>query len=214
MTSLQALSAAVQAARSQVDRQVGEARAVAAAGKAAEARVAQLQELVALHDRVSVLLTRLGEEEQDTAQRQVEELVTRGLQTIFDERLSFHIVQEVKSNQAHVSFVIRSYIGETTVDTPVMDARGGGMAAVVGFLLRLVVLLLTAGARRVLFLDEPFAHVSAEFRQRVGQFLREVSTQAGVQIVMVTHDPEYEELADVSVRVTQTPDGVTQVTQL
>jgi ABC-type uncharacterized transport system YnjBCD ATPase subunit len=222
----QQLAAQVRAARSQVDREAGEARAIGTAGLAATARVAELQEAVELHERVMQALTRVGEERQDHAQRQIEGLVTRALQAIFGENLSFHVVQSVRGGQAQVDFVIRSehiaadelagpnLDAPVLVDTPVIGARGGGMAAVVGFLLRLVVLLLTPGARRILLLDETFAHVSAEYKPRVAEFLREVCDKAGVQVVMVTHDPDFSEVADASYGLSLGGDGATEVQEL
>jgi hypothetical protein len=228
MPALAELQQQARAVRSALDIEAGEAAAVGRAGQAALARVATLKAEIELHERVGMALTRVGEQRQEHAQRQIEGLVTRGLQVIFDESLSFRVVQAVKGGQATVDFVIRSVFdpgpqpdgkgggtyGPVFVDTPVMDARGGGMAAVTGFLLQLVVLLLTPGARRILFLDETFAHVSAEYRIRLGQFLREVCDKAGVQIVMVSHDPEYAELADAHYGLSLGSDGATQVAVL
>jgi DNA repair exonuclease SbcCD ATPase subunit len=218
------LAAQVRAARTAVDRDAGEARAVGRAGQAATARVAQLKEQIALHERVIAALTKVGEERQAHAQQQVEGLVTQGLAAVFGEGMTFHVNQAVSGNQATVEFVIRSehIAGDEAgancdapmfVETPVIGARGGGVAAVTGFLLRLVVLLLTPSARRILFLDETFAHVSAEYREPLGQFLREVCDRAGTQIVMITHDPEYAALADTSYRLALGSDGATQVSQ-
>jgi ABC-type branched-subunit amino acid transport system ATPase component len=97
------------------------------------------------------------------------------------------------------------------VETSVLDARGGGMAAVAGFVLRLVVLLLTPGARRFLALDESFAHVSASYEPRVAEFLREVADKAGVQVLLITHSTAFSDLADARYRLTLGADGITQV---
>lgn len=83
--------------------------------------------------------------------------------------------------------------------------------AVVGFVLRLVVLLLTPGARRFLALDESFAHVSASYEPRVAEFLREVADKAGVQIMLVTHSNAYGDLADAKYRLVLGADGKTEV---
>ena len=219
---LSGFATAVRAARTAVDREAGEARAVGVAGQAAVARVSQLKAQIELHERVAAALTKVGEERQLGAQQQVEGLVTQGLRAVFGENLSFHAIQGASGNQATVEFVIRSEYSAgdeagihcdapLVVDTPVIGARGGGVAAVTGFLLRLVVLLLTPGARRALFLDETFSHVSEEYRLPLGQFLREVCDRAGVQIVMVTHDPEYADLADTSYRLALGSDGVTEI---
>lgn len=194
-----------------LDRQAGQATEVARRGKAAQAEVARLRALSEVQEKAALLLTTIGDQRQESARHQVEDLVTRALQVIFDAGLSFRMVQAVRANRAEVDFVIRSTYGGEVVDTPVMDARGGGMAAVVGFVLRLVVLLLTPGARRFIALDESFAHVSASYEARVAEFLREVADKAGVQIMLITHSDAYSELADRRYRLALDSDGTTRV---
>lgn len=207
------LAAAVRQARQDADREAGEAAVIGRQGKAARTEVERLRARLELHEKVLGVLTSVGEARQESAQQQVEGLVTRALQAIFDENLSFHLVPSVKANRAEIDFVLRSRHDGTEIDTPVMDARGGGMAAVVGFMLRLVVLLLTPGARRVLFLDESFGMVSAEYEPRLAEFLREVADKAGVQIVLITHSRAYDDLADQAVELSLGPDGATRITQ-
>lgn len=206
------LAERVRTARSRVDREIGEARAVGEAGKRLEAEAADLQAQVELHDRVTALLTRTGEESQMRAQSQIEELVTRGLQVIFDTATSFHVINSERAGQAQADFVIRTAYPDGVVETPVLEARGGGMAAVTGFLLRLVVLLLRSDVRRILFLDETFGMVSAEYEPRVAEFLAEVAEKAGVQIVLITHSSAFADAADRSYRLALGPDGCTVVT--
>lgn len=211
MTDLAALRARVTAVGSALDREAGQLQQLARDGKAAQEKARELKEQLELHEQAAALLNTIAEERQESARRQVEELVTRALQVIFDENLSFHMVQAVKANRAEVDFVIRSDYGGAAVETSVLDARGGGMAAVVGFVLRLVVLLLTPGARRFLALDESFAHVSASYEPRVAEFLREVADKAGVQLLLVTHSTAYSDLADARYRLSLGPDGATRV---
>lgn len=199
-------------ARSRLDREVGEALATGRAGKAAQGRVAQLRESLELHDRVTGLLNRIGEEQQEQSQRQIEELVTRGLQAVFGEDLSFHVIQEVKASQATVRFVVRSKAGGLDVDTDVMSARGGGMASVIGFVLRLVVLLKTPGARRFLWLDESFGMLSAEYEERLAEFLAEVTAKV-CQVVLTTHSHAYNDAAGVVYQYRLNSSGVTEVAQ-
>jgi DNA repair exonuclease SbcCD ATPase subunit len=217
------LAQRVRAARSRTDMDIGRAREVGRAGQLAESAVARLQEEIERHERTAKLFTTIGETRQELARQQIEGLVTRGLQTIFDEDLSFHLVPSVRGNNAQVDFMIRSVhdvppdperqtYGPVQVDTPVLEARGGGMAVVVAFMLRLVVLLLTPGTRKVLFLDESFAHVSRGYEPRVAEFLRMVSENAGVQIVLITHSDAFSDLADALYRL-ELEGGVTVVRQ-
>lgn len=196
--SLDSLTLRSRQRRRRIDQLQGEARSTLTRGKELSTEVAELATDVEDLDRVTVLLNSLGEERQIAAQASIEELVTRGLQMIFDDTLSFHIVQNVRGKTAVVDFVVRTTIGTSVIETPVMDARGGGLAAVIGFLLRLVVMLMGRDPREanLLVLDETFAHVSAEYLEAVGQFLREVVDKTGVQIIMVTHQPEFAEFAD------------------
>jgi hypothetical protein len=202
-TGLAALAADVGKLRRDLDVQAGLALALAQRGQAAEAEVARLKALKETYDTTLTLLTTIGEQEQDIARAQVEGLVTRALQVVFGEELSFKLKPGTRANQAVLDMVLVSQYGGTTLETPVLDARGVGMAAVVGFALRLVIMLLTPDTevRRLLVLDETFAHVSASYEPRVAEFLREVADTAGVQVLLVTHSNAYGEKADSRYRL-------------
>lgn len=211
LTDLAALADAVQAARRGLDRQAGRAQQVAKAGQQAEADIARHGERAELCAKTAALLTRIGEEAQESARQMFDDLTTRALRDIFSEDLSFHLVPGEVGGQVTLEPVIRSEYGGEAVETGVLDARGGGMAVVVGFVLQLVMVIKTPGVRKVLFLDETFAFVSEGFRRSLAGFLREVASQNGVQVIMITHDPVYTEEADVLVRLALGPDKVTQV---
>lgn len=209
----------VRLARYTYEQRVGAARELAREGARTQAEVARLESEAEVHAKAGALLTTIGERAQADAQAQLEQMVTRGLQVVFGEELSFHAVQTVRAYQTVVDFIIRSeYVADDgskhQVDTPVLDARGGGMSAVTGFILRLVVLLRSPHARRVLFLDETFAHVSPEFEQRVAEFCREVADQAGVQIILVSHSDAYDGFADKRYRLVMGRDGAAEVREL
>ena len=199
MTDLTDLSLRVRASRRQLDADEGEARSIIRRHEELMEEIRKLSLDVSVNERATVLLNSIGEEKQYAAQEAIEQLVTRGLQTIFDDSLSFHILQDVKGKRAEVSFIVRSTLaGGKIVDTDVMDARGGGLAATVGFLLRLTVMLLKTDTRteNVLVLDETFAHVSDEYLPALGEFLRKIVDKTGVQILMVTHQSEFVDYAD------------------
>lgn len=189
-------------ARRTLDQQRGEAFALVSNNRFVTDEIAQLTELVDLHERAAHVLTAIGEQRQDAAQRTIEALVTQGLQTIFSDELSFHLVPGVRAKTPIVDFQVRSTLDDgRTVDTNVMDARGGGLAATVGFLLRVVILLLNRQrGDTIVFLDETFAHVSAEYLPRLVEFLKELAAKTGIQIIMVTHEDAFLEAADTAYR--------------
>lgn len=212
---MNALDIRMASARRTVDRRRAEVFALATQGKAVLAEIDDLTQVVDLHEKAAHILTAIGEERQDAAQRAIEALVTQGLETIFGDGLSFHLVPGVRAKSPVVDLVVRSQLEDgTTVETDILSARGGGLAAVVGFLLRLVILLLSRQRQdTVLFLDETFAHVSAEYLPRLIEFLKDLVAKTGVQIVLVTHEDSFQEAADVIYRF-QLVDGLTRVTRL
>jgi hypothetical protein len=205
-----ALAARVAARRRQLDREAGRAQQVVADGMAAEAAIAVLEHQVDTCAKTAALLTTFGEEAQEDARAQFEAWASRALQMIFGTELTFGLTAGESGGQTTLEPVIRSVYGGTITETSVLGARGGGMAAVTGFVMRLVMLLHTPGARRVLFLDESFGMASKEFEPRIAEFLREVADKAGVQIVLVTHSDAYSDLADLEIRLALGEDGRTR----
>lgn len=214
MENFDTLNAQARLRRRQLDTSFGEARATLMRGKGLQTEVKELAELTQDLDRVNALLNSIGENRQLAAQNTIEELVTWGLRTIFDDTLSFHIVQSVRSKTVSVEFLVRTTLSDSVVETPVMESRGGGIAATIGFLLRVVVMLLTRGdgLEKILVLDETFAHVSAEYLEPLGLFLQELVQKSDIQVLLVTHQPEFIEYAD-RVYKFRTVGGETVVTQ-
>jgi hypothetical protein len=214
-TAVAALQTRLRTTTRHLDRLTGEARAVAQTGRRLSTEVTALHDEADLTTRAAGILTQIGEDRQTETQQAIETLVTRGLQVIFGEELSFHLVPGVRAKTPVVDFIVRTQIADDPpVDTDVMDARGGGLVAVVGFLLRLVVLLLSRADRdQPLILDETFAHLSAEYEGRLAEFLRELVDKTGVQIIMVTHSDAYSDVADVRYRF-EARTGATQIRPL
>lgn len=200
--SLLELQQTYTAERRRYDADTGQLRAVAGQYKAAKDALSTVQEHEKLCTETSVFLNSFAEEAQQQIQAKIETLVTHALGTIFGDDMKFRMVTSVKSNRSQLDFEIVSMMEGVEVVTPVMGSRGGGVAAVVGFLLRLVVLLLTPNRERLLVLDETFAQVSEEYEGRLAEFLRELVDKAGVQIIMVTHSAAYSDAADKVYRFT------------
>lgn len=200
--------------RRDLDRRYGEARSLALRGKQLTAEVAELGKQVETLERAAAVLSSVGEQRQATAQQQIESLVTVGLQTIFGPGLSFRLVAGMRGKTPVVELVVRSDLDGVPVETSVLDARGGGLAATVGFLLRLVVMLLSKEKNgKILLLDESFSHLSSQFVPAMADFLRELVDRTGVQIILVTHDRTYLDVADCRYEF-RLVDGVTNVKEI
>lgn len=205
MDSLKELDIQVRSIRRSLSIETGEAMSLARRGQELEQEVAALESARRAAERVSVVLSQIGSERDVEARAQVEQLVSSGLKAIFQEDLSFHLVESSTRQIPQIDFVVRTHHHDGShLDTDVLAARGGGLAAVVGLLLRVVLILLTKASGRsapgLLVLDETLAHLSSEYLDAAGQFLRTLCDSTGLQIIMVTHQSELVEYADIAYR--------------
>lgn len=180
------LSARFDARRSAFQARVGEATAVQAEFQRVlgEATAATTDEATA--EQVAALLQSYSEQEQADLHARIEGLVTQGLQAVFGEELGFRMQPGNERGQATLRFTVTGH----GVETDVLEARGGGLAAVIGFLLRVIVTALHPGSpRRFFVLDETFGMVSSEFQEELGRFIRRLCDEAELQVLLVTHAP-------------------------
>lgn len=212
MNNLDDIAKRVKRMRRVVDRRIAEARVIATTGKKLKQEIELASNDTDLYNKVAITLASIGENRQAAAQKQIEELVTRGLTTIFSEDISFHVVQTQRGKTPEVKFLVKSRgLKGHVVETSVMDARGGGLAALVGFLLRLVILLLSKDIKEpILILDESFSHVSVEYERPLAEFIKELIDKTKVQIVLVTHSDAFNEFADRRYKF-KLVKGITQV---
>lgn len=207
---LSELKAAVGVERRKIDALTVEAKLVAEEGLRKKKDIEQAEALVADLEKVSVLLASISEEKQADAQRKIENLVTQGLQKIFGPDWSFHVVPSVRGKTPVVEFKVRTKMHNKMLETSVLDARGAGLASVVGFLLRLVLILLSSKSS-VLILDETFANLSDSYIPNLIEFIREIVDKTNLQIIMVTHEPRFAEVADKCYQFKLDEKGLTQV---
>lgn len=207
------LSAKLRAALSEYEGRAGEARMLIRQRDAIAAETLHLTERTEYLDQISGLLNTYADQRQAHVHNQIETVVSRGLAQIFGEDLSLRLVTRPVGRRTETDFVLVSGVYPDTLETPVLDARGGGVAAVAAFLVQAVLVLLTPGLRPVLFLDEAFAQVSAEYEEPLAEFIAELTERTGLQVVLVTHSLAYSASADRQYRFTQTG-GVTTATEV
>lgn len=200
----------------------GEARALRARKTSLTEEIEQLGVDRLTAERVAGVLGKLAAERDAAARAQVENLVTAGLTAIFGEggeQLSFHLVESTQRNATHIEFVVRTTKPDgEVIETDVMSARGGGVAAVIGLLLRVVLILLTRQTGQpvseTIVLDETLAHLSEDRLEAAAAFLRTLVDSTGLQVIMVTHQNELTENADVVYRLALNGEGITRAVKV
>lgn len=175
-------------------------------------KVQLLTEQIAALDQESGLLTHVNtafdlliELTTRESMGSVEQLVTYGLAAVFEDlKLGFRLQVDTKRGVQSVE----PRLIDGPVDAPILDAFGGGPAAVVAFLLRLLVCR-RLNLAPVLLLDEPFSFVSAQYVAPLAKLLRELADAVGVTMILVTHDPTYLQHASVAYEAAPSANGNT-----
>lgn len=172
-----------------------------------DAQIAQLDEALSMEAeftedaeitiKARLLLETYSEVEQETLKAKVEDLVSAGLQTIFGGDYRFRIESKTLRGQAAMDFTITKGL----IERDPMDSHGGGLVNIVSLVLRLVIVALTPGMGRTVVLDEPFAQVSQGYIEAVGDFCRQLVDSTGIQLLIVSHEPEIAERADQAYRL-------------
>ena len=178
-----------------------------------QANNATVSSLVSQIDNLKIIeayLSQFADERQAQVFKQIESTVTEGLRYIFQEDLRLDVSNKLVGSRSEVVFSVISETEEGELKTGVMDARGGGVAAIVGFLTQAVLILLTPGLRPFMALDETFRNVSSEYQEPLGQFVSDLCSRTGLQVLLVTHQPEIAEFADAHYAFTQSS-GTTNI---
>ena len=140
----------------------------------------------------------LSELKKKQVKKKIEGLVTKGLRTIFErEDYRFEILMEQKRGVMTAKPLLYSRFGKDEFASEIMDAHGGGLVNVISFILQVIVLLsVKPRLERVMIVDEPFENVSKEYLSNVAEFLKYLNEITGMQFIMITHKPEFLDVAD------------------
>ena len=126
---------------------------------------------------------------QQSAHQRISQVVSRCLSAVFgDGAYEFRInfVQARGKTSAELVFVRD---GNEIAPT---EGAGLGACDVAAFALRAAALCLSRPQqRRLLVLDEPFRHVSREYREKTAEMLEMMSEELGIQIIQITHFQEH-----------------------
>lgn len=176
-------------------------------------KVKELENEIDIFSKVRILLNNSAEHGRKQAQHQIELLVTKALQYIFDDNHYFSIEFQEKSNRMEAEFYVCSIHNGIEIKTKPEESRGGGVVDIVSLALRIALLeTYRPKLQGPIILDEPGKHVSEEYIARVATFLKSVNSNFNRQIIMVTHNSHLMESADLGLRA-EIKNGITTVKQ-
>ncbi|MBV6342951.1 hypothetical protein HWQ67_15320 [Candidatus Magnetobacterium casensis] len=157
---------------------------------------------------MATLLRGLIDREVTLSVQAIERLQTEGLQAVFpDQHLAVKSVVDVQRGKVSVDLVTVQTRGDgVVIEGGGNDSFGGAVTTLQSVLLRILIIL-RRGLRPVLILDETLPALDGNYVVNVGKFLRLISKQLGIDILLVTHNPVLVEAADRAYRIVRR-DGV------
>lgn len=152
---------------------------------------------IELLEKVVILYQKTSEFAREQAKVQIESLVTKCLQFIFESNIEFVIELEELRNKANAEFYIVTENEDIIIKTKPELSRGGGVVDIVSLALRIAFLQIhKPRIEGPLILDEPAKHVSDEYIFNVADFLKQTSNIFNRQIIMVTHNQHLSEISN------------------
>ena len=177
-------------------------------------KVEILQKVIVVHRQASVFFQSLSDDESSKFQTKLETLVTAGLQVVFQEPMKFCIDVRIERNTITICFFVESIVNGYTAKLDILSAHGGGVADVVAFLLRFLMVHYLPTRRQIIIGDEPWKNLSADYKARFASFVKKLCEKTGMQVIIVTHDLEYSDVADKIYRFSIGDKGLTSVTSI
>lgn len=133
------------------------------------------------------LAQRIAQGIQQQTHSLVAKVVSKCLETVFEEPYQFNIIFERKRGKTEARLAFE----RDGMEIDPMTSSGGGVLDVAAFALRLSAIILTKPhTRKLLIMDEPFRFLSESYREKIRKLLQELSAEYDFQFIMVTHIKE------------------------
>lgn len=162
-----------------------------------------------LVEQAQVFLQKVAQSTQEKLKFQIEDIVNLALESVFPNEYEFKIEFNVSRGKTDAELVFLDKRTGQTIDP--MEASGGGVIDLTCFALRISAWALESGTDNLIILDEPFKFVSRDLQERAGEILKTLSEKMKLQILMVTHIPEFIEVADKVFEVKKNEKGISKV---
>lgn len=196
--------------RSEIDRRKGQRDHIAAELTAAGIRVNTLTSRVDAADKARVIIQEVAKITQQELEFHISELVSLALSAVFDDPYKFKVDFVIKRERTEAEL----YFERDGERVHPMTASGGGAVDVAANALRFALWSLKSPrTRNTIILDEPYRFLSKDAQPRAAAMLKEISRKLGIQVIMVSHNPDLIEAADKAFEVTMR-NGVSSVKEV
>ncbi|NLK44220.1 MAG: ATPase [Tissierellia bacterium] len=200
--NLQDLDSFINYSKEYLSRELGKQEIIKEQIEQSKKDLSNIEEEIDLLSKVNILLQKTSEFARNQAKKQVESLVTKCLQYIFESDIEFIIEIEELRGKSNAEFYVVNTMDDILIKTKPELSRGGGVVDIVSLALRIAILQThKPKIQGPLILDEPAKHVSDEYIFNVADFLKQTSELFNRQIIMVTHNNHLAAIGNNAYRV-------------
>ena len=164
-----------------------------------------------LTEEAQIFLQTVAQSTQEKLKFQIEDIVNIALETVFPDEYEFKIEFNVSRGKTDAELVFLDKRTGQTIDP--MDAAGGGVVDLTCFALRIASWALEKTCDNVLILDEPMKFVSRDLIFNVCEIMQRLSKKLNLQIILVTHIPEFVNIADKVFEIKKDSSGISRVVE-
>jgi len=131
----------------------------------------------------------------------IESLVTEALKNVYGNNYSIEFDYSLKNNRTNVEILLVKKTSKGEIRRN-MDGFGGGVSDTISLPLKLLVLMATKEADKILLTDEPGKHLDYDRVEPFADFVHQLSKRLGVQVIFCSHHKNVRQYADVIYHVT------------
>lgn len=177
----------IQSIRYAVERLKGERDKVIADIATSEAKVVSYKLHAEQAEEARAIIQTVAQDTQKELEYHVSEIVSLALAAVFEHPYTLRLMFVQRRNKAEADI----FFERDGEQFKPIDASGGGAVDVAAFALRVAMWSLRRPrSRNTMILDEPFRFLSRDLQGMASRMLTEVSGKLGLQIIMVSHNPE------------------------
>jgi len=173
--------------------------------KQKESEIVILREEYKIQEKSIIVMKELIDKLSQQHIKKLVDLLSFALKTIFyDKNYSVELKVENKRDSKSAQFFLVEKIEEEILRYDFEDGIGGGILAVVGFVLQVFYLGYFKLAK-IIFCDESFSQISDQYIDGLMSFIHKLSEKRGFIFVLISHDKR---LIDRGDKVYEVEDGV------
>jgi len=141
-----------------------------------------------------IILQTVAKQTQGELEYHISEIVSMALESVFDDPYTFQIKFVEKRGKTECEMVFK----RDGVEIDPISASGGGAVDIASFALRIALWnLRKPKSLNTIVLDEPFRFLSSDLQPKAGEMLKTLSKKLNIQFIIVTHNKNLIECADI-----------------